>query len=216
MREPTLVAECVSAMVSAVPIPVTVKTRIGVDDEDSEAFLFAFVEAVNAAGNAALVVHARKAFLNGLSPAQNRNIPPLNYERAERVRTCFPSVPVIVNGGVTECSQFNELSARFDSVMIGRAAYHNPALLADIEHARDGSLSLADRLNLLTEHLDYVDNKLREGERLHAMTRHMLAIFNGFPGARAYRRALSELPRKDSAGTADVLAALDHLRDRAA
>lgn len=216
MREPALVAECLSAMAGAVSVPVTVKTRIGVDDDDSEAFLFAFVEAVNAAGNAALIVHARKAFLNGLSPAQNRNIPPLNYDRAARVRECFPDVPVIVNGGVTERAEFDALSARFDGVMIGRAAYHNPALLADIEHGVDGALSLAARLSLLTEHLDYVDDKLREGERLHAMTRHMLSVFNGFPGARAYRRALSDLPRKPDAGSADVLAALEHLRERAA
>ncbi len=216
MREPALVADCVRAMTEAVSIPVTVKTRIGVDDDDSEAFLFAFVSAVNAAGNAALIVHARKAFLKGLSPAQNRNVPPLNYDRAARVKECFSEIPVIVNGGVTQRDQYDALLARFDGVMIGRAAYHNPALLADIEQGRDETMSLAARLELLTQHLDYVDDKLREGERLHAMTRHMLSIFNGFAGARAYRRDLSELPRKTGAGTADVLAALEHLRQRAA
>lgn len=214
MREPGLVADCVRAMRDAIDLPVTVKTRIGVDDDDSEAFLLHFVATVADAGCDGLILHARKAFLKGLSPAQNRNVPPLNYARAHLLKSKFPALPVVLNGGVTDLAGYTRDGDGLDGVMIGRAAYHNPPLLAQIAVA-DGELrEQPDRFEVFDAHLPYVAEQLDAGVRLHSMSRHMLSIFNGLPGARAYRRALSELPRIPGAGIAELSAAVEPLRAR--
>ncbi|UPG86475.1 tRNA dihydrouridine(20/20a) synthase DusA [Luteibacter aegosomatis] len=191
MREPALVGDCVRAMADAVDVPVTVKCRIGVDDQDEYADLQRFTETMLAAGVGILVVHARKAWLQGLSPKENREIPPLDYERVYRLKREFPELAIVINGGITTVEAVREHLARVDGVMIGRAAYHDPYLLARLEAELCGT-PMPGRAEVL-EHLRiYVEAELARGTQLKHITRHILGLYQGEPGARGFRRQLSE------------------------
>ncbi|MBW3568470.1 MAG: tRNA dihydrouridine(20/20a) synthase DusA, partial [Proteobacteria bacterium] len=193
MREPQLVADCVAAMRAKVKIPVTVKTRIGIDDLDSYEFLHGFVGTIAGAGCEMFTIHARKAWLKGLSPKENREIPPLRYDVAARVKRDFPQLEIIVNGGVKTLEDAKEHLETFDGAMIGREAYHNPWMLAAADHLIFGdSAVMRTREEVLEEFLPYMESQLALGVPLRAMTRHMLGLYQGRPGARRWRRALSE------------------------
>ncbi|HEX8778112.1 MAG TPA: tRNA dihydrouridine(20/20a) synthase DusA [Rhodanobacter sp.] len=199
MYEPALVADCVKAMRDAVSVPVTVKCRIGVDEQDDYADLQHFTETMLDAGVEVLVVHARKAWLQGLSPKENREIPPLDYPRVHRLKREFPELLVVINGGITTVAQVEVQLAELDGVMLGRAAYHDPWLLARLEHALYGS-PLPGREDVLQRLRPYVEAELRRGTALKHITRHLLGLYQGEPGARGFRRVLSEGAHLPGAG----------------
>jgi tRNA-dihydrouridine synthase A len=207
MREPELVGECVAAMRGAIHIPVTVKCRIGVDDQDPEKALRQMIRACADAGVTSFAVHARKAWLEGLSPKENRTVPPLDYELVARVKQENPQLEVLLNGGIATLDQAEAQLARFDGVMLGRAAYQNPAMLAEVD-ARFFGDAPRDLETAVENYCDYVARKLAEGVRLHTMTKHMLGLFNGRPGARLFRRHLSENAMRDNAGIGVLRTAL--------
>jgi tRNA-dihydrouridine synthase A len=216
MAEPELVAACVRAMRQAVSVPVTVKTRIGIDEHDSYGFLCRFVEAVAAAGCGTLIIHARKAWLSGLSPKENREIPPLRYERVHQIKRDFPDLEVILNGGLRTLGQAQAELAHVDGVMLGREAYQNPFALATWEQALYGSAEpLPERIEIVQRLLPYLERELAAGTPLRAITRHILGLFNGEPGARAWRRHLSEAAHRPSAGPEVLLEALAQIRPAA-
>ena len=193
MAEPELVADCVAAMKAAVDVPVTVKSRIGIDDLDSYELLAAFTDRVVSAGCDVLIVHARKAWLKGLSPKENRDVPPLRYDVVERLKGDFPTLPIVVNGGITTLQQAQAHLQALDGVMIGREAYQNPWMLAEADALIFGDNSPPPTpRGVLEAMLPYVEDRLREGVPLNAITRHMLGLFHGRPGAKAWRRHLSE------------------------
>jgi tRNA-dihydrouridine synthase A len=205
MAEPSLVAECVSAMKEAVSVPVTVKTRIGIDERDSYEELCVFTEAVMAAGCDALIVHARKAWLQGLSPKENREIPPLRYDVVRQLGSDFPELPMIVNGGITDLEQTRSFLDSLDGVMIGRAAYQHPWMLADADRKIFGDdHPPPDQHQVLEAFVEYAQRELAEGVPLQAMTRHILGLFQGVPGARRWRRTISENVHRPGAD-ADLL-----------
>lgn len=204
MNHPDLVASCVKRMIRAVDIPVTVKTRIGVDDRDSWEDFQGFVETVAATGCSVFIIHARKAWLQGLSPKQNREIPPLSYETVYRLKQEYPELTVVINGGITKISEVVNHLGRVDGVMIGRAAYENPWLLAEIEEVVLAGAPVASREAALQAYINYIDRELAKGVPLYAMARHVLGLFQGQRGARAWRRHISENgPRRDA--DSDVL-----------
>jgi tRNA-dihydrouridine synthase A len=213
MAEPELVAACVRAMREAVGVPVTVKTRIGIDEQDSYDFLQHFVEAVAGAGCGTIIIHARKAWLSGLSPKENREIPPLRYELVHRVKQDFPELEVILNGGIRTLEQACSELAQLDGVMLGREAYQNPYALAAWERALYGRADpLPERAEIVQRLLPYVERELAEGTPLRAITRHVLGLFNGQPGARAWRRHLSEAAHRPGADAEVLLDALAETR----
>ena len=192
MREPALVGDCVAAMKAAVAVPVTVKCRIGVDEQDSEEALDAMTRAVVAAGADALIVHARKAWLKGLSPKENREVPPLDYGRVYRLKQAWPSVRIVINGGVGSLDEAKAHLEHVDGVMLGRAAYQSPEILLDVDARFFGEDAPADDAFEVVERLlPYIEARLAEGVRLHQITRHVLGLFAGRPGARAFRRHLA-------------------------
>ena len=212
MAEPALVAECVAAMRATVDVPVTVKTRIGIDGRDSYEELADFVGRVAAGGCQAFIIHARMAWLQGLSPKENREIPPLRYEVVQRLKRDFPKLTVVLNGGLTTLDQATEQLSAVDGVMIGRAAYENPYLLAGVDRQFFGSNALPlSRHQAVEAFLPYIEDQLRKGTPLHCMTRHILGLFQGIPGVRAWRRTLSELACGRTAGVEAVEAALKHI-----
>jgi tRNA-dihydrouridine synthase A len=193
MAEPGLVADCVAAMRNAVDVPVTVKCRIGIDDQDDDADLDRFVMAVAAAGNTTFIVHARKAWLDGLSPKENREIPPLNYARVHRLKQAHPELTVIVNGGIATLDQAQSHLDHVDGVMLGRAAYHTPWILADVDRRFfDDAASDQTRSDVVMAMEPYITANIQCGVPLARMTRHMLGLFHGEPGGRHWRRVLSE------------------------
>jgi tRNA-dihydrouridine synthase A len=194
MREPDLVATCVGAMKATSRLPITVKCRLGVDDHDSDELLAHFVRTLTDAGCDALYLHARRAILDGLSPAQNRDVPPLQPDRVYRLKSLFADLPVILNGGVTDVETAQVHLRHTDGVMVGRAAYNDPMFLARLDKALFAS-TLVDPWNVMDHYLVYMQAELDLGTRLHDMTRHLLAMFKGFPGARQYRRLLSDAAR---------------------
>ncbi|MFO0454130.1 MAG: tRNA dihydrouridine(20/20a) synthase DusA [Pseudomonadota bacterium] len=201
MGRPALVAECVAAMRGAVRVPVTVKCRIGIDDRDDYAFLETFVRAVVEAGCGTLIVHARKAILQGLSPKQNREIPPLVYPTVWRVKRDFPALTVVINGGLKTVADALRQWQHVDGVMLGREAYHNPGVLAALEAAGwpDATAPGFDPATLVDRLEPYVREQLARGQRLHAIMRHALGLYAGRPGARAWRRVLSEFGNRPGA-----------------
>ena len=207
MREPALVADCVAAMRAAVKIPVTVKCRIGVDEQDDYAGLQQFTQLMLQAGVQVLIVHARKAWLQGLSPKENREIPPLNYERVYQLKKEFPQLCVVINGGITTIESVKAHLQHVDGVMLGRAAYHDPYVLAQVEHALYGVV-LPDRDAVLQLLLPYVEAELAQGVALKHITRHLLGLYQGLPGARGFRRVLSERAHRNDAGIEVIQAAL--------
>lgn len=194
MAEPERVADCLQAMKRAVDVPITVKTRTGIDDLDSYGFLRGFVGAVADAGCRTVIVHARKAILKGLSPKQNRQIPPLDYGRVYRLKSDYPALRVILNGGLDSEAGVLDQAGLVDGVMLGRCAYGNPWILAELDSRLRRRRGASSREAVLREYLGYVGNELKRGTSLKAMTRHLVGLYSSRPGARAWRRFLSELP----------------------
>lgn len=211
MAHPELVADCVRGMQAEVDVPVTVKTRIGIDDEDSYEFLRQFVNTVRAAGCSKFIVHARVAILEGLSPKENRSVPPLQYERVYQLKRDLPELEIILNGGVTSVHQADEILRHVDGVMIGRQAYHDPYLLARLENHFNPLWALPDRGSVVEQMLPYIETELSKGERLGRITRHMLGLFTGEAGARAWRRYISENSFKEGASVEVLQHALERM-----
>ena len=201
MAEPELVASCVEAIKRVVRIPVTVKCRIGIDDQDPEISLDRLARGVIAAGADVLIVHARKAWLDGLSPKENRDIPPLDYGRVYRLKAALADVPIIVNGGIASLDEARAHLARVDGVMLGRAAYQDPWRLLNVDPLLFGepapNASIKDAFEAM---LPYIERELSRGTRLHAITRHFVGAFHAVPGARAFRRHLAEHGVRPGAG----------------
>jgi tRNA-dihydrouridine synthase A len=216
MAEPQLVAEGVAAMKAAVKVPVTVKCRIGIDDQDPEVALDALARAVVDAGADALIVHARKAWLNGLSPKENRDIPPLDYDRVYRLKQAMPNVPIIINGGIKSIAEAKQHLAHVDGVMLGRAAYQEPWRLLEVDPELFGEAqpyaTMKDALEAL---IPYIERQLAQGLRLHAITRHLIGSYQGVPGARAFRRYLSEFGVRPDADAGVLLKAMVAVTERA-
>lgn len=208
MAEPDLVADCVAAMRATVSIPVTVKCRIAIDDLPAEETLFTFVDKVSAAGCTVFTVHARKAWLKGLSPKENREVPPLDYALVAKLKAARPDLKVILNGGITTLDQCTEHLAIFDGVMLGRAAYQSPGLLGQVDARLFGAGETVAPADAVRAYEPYIAARLAEGAILHSMTRHMLGLFSGQPGARQWRRILSEQAVKKGAGLEVLYAAL--------
>ena len=201
MAEPDLVARCVAAMKQAVAIPVTVKCRIGIDDQDPEVALDTLARAVIASGCDALIVHARKAWLKGLSPKENRDIPPLDYDRVYRLKRALPNVPVIINGGIRSIDEAKAHLAHVDGVMLGRAAYQETWRLLAVDPEIFGEAAQHERMqDALVAMMSSIERQLARGTRLHAFTRHFVGAFHAVPGARAFRRHLAEQGVKPGAG----------------
>ena len=213
MREPALVGACVAAMKAAVAVPVTVKCRIGVDEQEPRAALDAMADAVVAAGADALIVHARKAWLDGLSPKENRTVPPLDYPLVHALKRRLPGMPVALNGGLADWPAIEAALGHVDGVMVGRAAYGDPALLLEVDARLFGDAAPPlGRGEAMEAYLPYLQAQLVAGVPLHAMTRHVLGLFNGWPGARAWRRHLATEGVKPGAGLDTVRAALRLVR----
>ena len=212
MAEPQLVAECVGAMRAVVDIPVTVKHRLGIDHLDSYAALTDFIGTVAEAGCRTFIVHARKAWLSGLSPRQNRDVPPLRYELVHRLKRDFSALEIVINGGFKTLAQVRRELELLDGVMIGREAYQNPWLLAAADAAIFGTTPEGPTPGEVVERLlPYVEAELRRGTRLHQITRHLLGLFQGRPGARAWRRYLSQHAHDAGAGVETLRGALASL-----
>ena len=212
MRQPARVAACVAAMIAAVEIPVTVKCRIGVDERDSDGELLDFVERLAEAGCRTFIVHARIAVLRGLTPKQNREIPPLNYDRVFRVKRAFPELEVVINGGIDSLEKAADLLREVDGVMLGREAYGNPYLLSKVDERFFGaSPSGKSRLDYLGGFLPYVERELRRGTPLRHITRHMLGLFKGQPGGKRFRRHLSVHGNRRGAPLDVLLDAMAHV-----
>jgi tRNA-dihydrouridine synthase A len=208
MAEPDVVAECVAAMGEAVEIPVTVKCRIGIDDQDAEASLDRFIDRVAKAGCRTFIVHARKAWLDGLSPKENRDVPPLDYDRVHRLKARRPELEIVLNGGIESFAEALKQMPNVDGVMLGRAAYADPYLLAEVDRAVFGASDAPpSRLDVLDRFVPYVEAELARGSRLNAMTRHILGLFHGQPRARLFRRHLAENAHIDGAGLEVLMAA---------
>lgn len=216
MAEPDLVADCVRAMRDATDRPVTVKCRIGIDDQDTEESLDRFADAMVAAGVDALYVHARKAWLQGLSPKENRTIPPLDYPRVQRLAKRLQPLPTMINGGIETLDQAVEHLDHMDGVMLGRAAYHNPMLLAEVDARVFGDPRAVPDLPAIMQRMaDYAEGQLREGVRLNNIARHMLGLANGRPGARQFRQIMSVDACRPEAGPEVFFRALAVVEDRA-
>lgn len=193
MAEPETVAQCIGAMKETVSIPVTVKTRIGIDDQDSYEHLAHFIQTVSQAGCQTFIIHARKAWLSGLSPKENREIPPLRYDVVEQVKRDFPDLNIILNGGLNSLEIAQQYLQKFDGVMLGREIYHNPYILADVDALFYGSTEKKpDRHEVLDKWLAYCQRQIEQGIHLKHLTRHILGLFQGQTGARAWRRHISE------------------------
>jgi tRNA-dihydrouridine synthase A len=214
MREPALVAECMGAMREAVSIPVTVKCRIGVDDQDPEESLFGLVDACAAVGVRSFAVHARKAWLEGLSPKENRDVPPLDYDLVFRLKAARPALTIVINGGVASLDAAVALleprgGVALDGVMLGRAAYHEPALLGQVDRRLFGEGADVDPFEAIARYRPYLAAQLAAGTSLQSMTKHMLGAMHGRPGARAFRRILTVDARRPGAGLEVIDRALD-------
>jgi tRNA-dihydrouridine synthase A len=217
MREPKLVGECVAAMKAVVKIPVTVKCRIGVDDQEPRDALWNMARAVIDAGADALIVHARKAWLKGLSPKENRDVPPLDYALVHELKRDFPNMPMSINGGFTSIESVHEQLDHLDGVMVGRAAYHDPGLLLRVDGELFGEAPpVANQFEAVEAYEAYIAARLAEGARLADMTRHMLGLFAGMPGARSWRRHLATEAVKKGAGLEVLKDALAYVRRGAA
>jgi tRNA-dihydrouridine synthase A len=209
MAEPALVGDCVAAMAASVKIPVTVKCRIGIDEQDPEEALETLTNAVEQAGVAALIVHARKAWLAGLSPRENRDVPPLDYARVYRLKAAHRGLAVVINGGVVDLDQVRTHLAHLDGVMMGRAAYQEPWRLLEVDPLLFGEPArFASPREAAEALIPYLERELARGTRLHAITRHVLGLFRGVPGARAFRRHLATEGVKPGADAHTFRAAL--------
>jgi tRNA-dihydrouridine synthase A len=213
MAEPALVRDCLAAMLDAADIAVTIKHRIGIDELDSDKHLHHFVKTVAESGCRTFIVHARKAWLNGLSPKQNREVPPLQYDRVFQLKQAFPELEFVINGGINSVQQSRQLLLQVDGVMLGRAAYQNPACLDQVDSLLfDSEAPFSSQLDVVQKMLPYIEHQLTLGCRLNHITRHMTGLFQGTPGARRYRRHLSEHATLPGAGPEVLLAAVAELQ----
>jgi len=193
MAKPELVAECVSSMQNVVSIPVTVKHRIGIDENETIEELFEFVEVVAESGCKTFIVHARKAWLNGLSPKQNRDIPPLRYDVVHKLKQTMPQLEIIINGGICDLETAEEQLKHVDGIMMGREAYHNPYILAEVDQRfYQSDRQILSRFEIIEALYPYIEKEIAKGTRLHSISRHILGLFNGMPGAKKWRRYISE------------------------
>ncbi len=216
MAEPSVVADCVTAMRAAVRIPVTVKCRIGIDEQDPEEALFAFAAAVKAAGVDALIVHARKAWLKGLSPRENRDVPPLDYALVRRLKAAHPDLDIILNGGITSLEQAQGEIGTLDGVMMGRVAYQEPWRLLDVDPQIFGvAAQFTSPKEAALALVPYIEREVSKGVKVHAITRHVLGLFRAVPGARAFRRHLATEAVKPDSSAAVMADALALVLDRA-
>ena len=214
MVEPALVAECVAAMKAAVKIPVTVKCRLGIDEQDPDQALFSFTDAIKAAGTDALIVHARKAWLKGLSPRENRDVPPLDYSIVHRLKAAHPELEIVINGGIASLEQAQAQLAHVDGVMMGRAAYQEPWRLLGVDPLLfDEPAPFATPKAAALALMPYIERELAKGARLHSITRHVLGLFHAVPGARAFRRHLATEAVKPGAGASIMADALAQVLD---
>jgi len=212
MQRPALVAECVVRMRDAVQVPVTVKCRIGIDERDDYEFFSGFVDAVTGAGVDALIVHARAAILGGLSPKENREIPPLKYDYVHRLKHERPALPIVINGGLDDLASIRAELGKGLGVMLGRAAYHRPALLAELECAVVNSAwRIPEPWEIIEQMVSYAQRQMPRGVRLHSITRHMHGLMAGREGARAWRRFLSEIAGRPDAAPETLFSALSLL-----
>ncbi|TMJ90114.1 MAG: tRNA dihydrouridine(20/20a) synthase DusA [Alphaproteobacteria bacterium] len=217
MAEPALVADCVEAMKRAVRIPVTVKCRIGIDDQDPDVALNELARGVIAVGADALIVHARKAWLKGLSPKENRDIPPLDYVRVYRLKEAWPDVPIIINGGIASIAEAKQHLRHVDGVMLGRAAYQEPWRLLSADSELFGEAAPhATMKDVFEAMMPYIESELAGGTRLHSMTRHFVGAFHGLRGARAFRRYLAENGVRPGAGVNTLREAIALVEDGSA
>jgi tRNA-dihydrouridine synthase A len=208
MAEPELTRDCLKVMREAVDIPVTIKCRIGIDDTDTEKDLDRFVDCILESGITTIIVHARKAWLDGLSPKQNRDVPPLDYDRVYRLKLRLPGVTIVINGGIMTLDDARDHLAHTDGVMLGRAAYQSPYILADVDQILFGAPQPAiTRTEIVDQMVPYIEAQLAKGTRLHQVTRHMLGLYNGQPNARQWRRHLSTLGVEPEAGIRVLLEA---------
>ena len=211
MAEPALVADCIDAMLQVVSIPVTVKSRIGIDDKDSYAELVHFIGKIADKGCKTFVVHARKAWLKGLSPKQNREVPPLDYERVYQLKRDFPHLEIIINGGITTLEQASEMLTHVDGVMVGREAYQNPYILAGVDNLLYGDIKEAlSRQEVVRLLIPYIQEQLALGLRVNTVSRHILGLFHGEQGAKGWRRHISENVCKPGADESVILRALEY------
>jgi tRNA-dihydrouridine synthase A len=208
MTKPEHVGECFAAIAGSVDIPVSIKCRTGVDDMDDEGFFHNFIDIVSDAGCRIFIVHARKAWLSGLSPKQNRDIPPIDYDRVHRLKRKRPELQIVVNGGIQDLDEADTHLQHTNGVMLGRAAYHNPWLLSDVDRRYYGAGNSLTRADIATSLLGYVEAQLSQGVRLHQITRHILGLYHGVPGAKVWRQRLSEEAVKDGAGTEVIVEAM--------
>ncbi|MDO6570707.1 tRNA dihydrouridine(20/20a) synthase DusA [Gilvimarinus sp. 2_MG-2023] len=212
MAEPELVRDCMSAMIERVDIPVTIKHRIGIDDMEDYEGLLQFVNTVADSGCKTFIVHARKAWLQGLSPKENRDVPPLDYALVARLKAERPDLEIIVNGGINTLAQCKELLHDLDGVMLGREIYSNPYLMAEVDQTIYGrSRPILSRLDVMRQFVNYCEQELSKGVKLSSMTRHTLGLYQGLPGARRFRRVISENAHKAGAGTDVIWAALQEV-----
>jgi tRNA-dihydrouridine synthase A len=214
MAEPDLVADCIASMQAAVKIPVTIKHRIGIDDMEDYDGMVNFVSKVASTGCKTFIVHARKAWLKGLSPKENREVPPLQYDKVIQLKKDFPQLEIIINGGITNLEQSHQLLQDLDGVMLGREIYHNPYLLAEVDQSIYGiNTPVASREEIMEMFMAYCDEQLTQGVRLNYMTRHILGLFHGLPGARRFRRVISEQAHKPGAGIDVIKSAIAALNE---
>jgi tRNA-dihydrouridine synthase A len=214
MAEPALVGDCVATMKAAASIPVTVKCRIGIDEQDPESALAVFAETVERAGADALIVHARKAWLKGLSPKENREVPPLDYDRVYRLKAAHPPLTIVLNGGIGNLEEARAHLERVDGVMIGRAAYQQPWRLLAVDPVIFGEAPPFTSLRTVAAaFIPYIERELGQGVRLHAITRHLHGLFQGVPGARAFRRRLADAASSPQTGAALLIEALGLVSD---
>lgn len=214
MAEPELVAACITAMIGAIDVPITVKCRIGIDNQDVETDLRRFVARIEQAGCKTIIVHARKAWLEGLSPKKNREVPPLNYDRVYRLKQEFPELTIVINGGITSLDHAATHLQHVDGVMMGRAAYQQPYLLADVDRVFfKESTTIITRFDVVQKILAYARKELGQGVRLSQITRHIIGLYHGQPGARAFRRYLSQHANQLGAGLEVLETAISAIDD---
>jgi len=215
MGEPALVADCVSSMQNQVNIPITIKSRIGIDDQDSYEFLHQFIDTVAQAGCDHFIIHARKAWLSGLSPKQNRDVPPLDYQRVYKIKADFPDIAISINGGIKSLTEAQEHLQHVDGVMIGREIYQSPYFLSNVDQTLWGSNApILSREQVLENMAEYIDRYVADGGRAWHVIRHMLGLCNGLSGARQFRRHLSDCSGKKGANSQSLFKAFSYVDDQ--
>lgn len=214
MAEPQLIAECIDTMGLAVNIPITVKNRIGIDEQNEEQSLRQFIDVVSQSGCNTFIIHARKAWLKGLSPKENRDVPPLNYDLVHQIKREYPQLEIIINGGIKTMESSLEHLQAVDGVMLGREVYHNPYLMMQVDATiYSDEVATQSRKQVLQQYFPYIEQQMGQGVYLKQLSRHLLGLFHGIPGAKAWRRHVSENAYKEGAGIEVLLQAMELVSD---